>query len=93
VIARIRSLGALDHQPRDLHSIKLSYLTEEWVLPSITDNAPSQIVTAFRDDSAPIPALNIIHVSIFLPCYPSPWPVMRAWRIGVHTLVSICKTF
>jgi hypothetical protein len=29
VIARNRSLGALDHQRRDLHSIKLSYLTED----------------------------------------------------------------
>jgi hypothetical protein len=31
VIARNRSLGALDHQRRDLHSIKLSYLTEDRV--------------------------------------------------------------
>jgi hypothetical protein len=29
VIARNCSLGALDHQRRDLHSIKLSYLTED----------------------------------------------------------------
>jgi hypothetical protein len=29
VIVRNRSLGALDHQRRDLHSIKLSYLTED----------------------------------------------------------------
>jgi hypothetical protein len=29
VIARNRSLRALDHQCRDLHSIKLSYLTED----------------------------------------------------------------
>jgi hypothetical protein len=29
VIARNRSLGALDHQRRDLHSIKLSHLTED----------------------------------------------------------------
>jgi hypothetical protein len=29
VIARNHSLGALDHQRRDLHSIKLSYLTED----------------------------------------------------------------
>jgi hypothetical protein len=29
VIARNRSLGALDHQRRDLNSIKLSYLTED----------------------------------------------------------------
>jgi hypothetical protein len=29
VIARIRSLGALDYQGRDLHTIKLSYLTED----------------------------------------------------------------
>jgi hypothetical protein len=36
VIARIRSLGALDHQRRDLHPIKLSYLTEDRALPSIT---------------------------------------------------------
>jgi hypothetical protein len=36
VIARIRLLGALDHQRRDLHPIKLSYLTENRVLPSIT---------------------------------------------------------
>jgi hypothetical protein len=29
VIARNRSLGALDYQRQDLHSIKLSYLTED----------------------------------------------------------------
>jgi hypothetical protein len=29
VIARIRSLEALDHQRRDLHPIKLSYLTDD----------------------------------------------------------------
>jgi hypothetical protein len=29
VIARSHLLGALDHQRRDLHSIKLSYLTED----------------------------------------------------------------
>jgi hypothetical protein len=29
VIARNRSLGAFDHQRRDLHSIKLSHLTED----------------------------------------------------------------
>jgi hypothetical protein len=28
VIAKIRSFGTLDHQRRDLHPIKLSYLTE-----------------------------------------------------------------
>jgi hypothetical protein len=35
VIARNRSLGALDHQRRDLHSIKLSYLTEDWAASTI----------------------------------------------------------
>jgi hypothetical protein len=35
VIARIRSLGALDHQHRDLHTIKLSYLTEDQASSSI----------------------------------------------------------
>jgi hypothetical protein len=28
--------GALDHQRRDLHPINLSYLTKDWVFPSIT---------------------------------------------------------
>jgi hypothetical protein len=36
VIARNRSLGALDHQRQDLHSIKLSYLTEDRVASTIT---------------------------------------------------------
>jgi hypothetical protein len=36
VIARNRSLGALDHQRRDLHSIKLSYLTEDRAAFSIS---------------------------------------------------------
>jgi hypothetical protein len=36
VIARNRSRGALDHQRRDLHSIKLSYLTEDRVASTIT---------------------------------------------------------
>jgi hypothetical protein len=40
VIARNRSLGALDHQRRDLHSIKLSYLTEDRAVSSITDPEP-----------------------------------------------------
>jgi hypothetical protein len=35
VIARNRSLGALDHQRRDLHSIKLLYLTEDRAASSI----------------------------------------------------------
>jgi hypothetical protein len=35
VIARNRSLGALDHQRRDLHSIKLSYLTEDQAASTI----------------------------------------------------------
>jgi hypothetical protein len=35
VITRIRSLGSLDHQCRDLHPIKLSYLTEDRALPSV----------------------------------------------------------
>jgi hypothetical protein len=35
VIARNCSLGALDHQRRDLHSIKLSYFMEDRVASSI----------------------------------------------------------
>jgi hypothetical protein len=35
VIARNRLLGALDHQRRDLHSIKLSYLMKDWATSSI----------------------------------------------------------
>jgi hypothetical protein len=35
VIARIRLLGAVDHQRRDLHSIKLSCHMEDWALLSI----------------------------------------------------------
>jgi hypothetical protein len=35
VIVRSRSLRALDHQRRDLHPIKLSYLTEDRALSSI----------------------------------------------------------
>jgi hypothetical protein len=36
VIARNLSFGALDHQCRDLHSIKLSYLTEDWAASTIS---------------------------------------------------------
>jgi hypothetical protein len=36
VIARIRSLGALNHQRQDLHPIKLPYLTEDQASSSIT---------------------------------------------------------
>jgi hypothetical protein len=36
VIARNRLLGALDHQRRDLHSIKLSYLTEDQAASTVT---------------------------------------------------------
>jgi hypothetical protein len=35
VIVRIRSLEALDHKYRDLHPIKLSYLTEDRASSSI----------------------------------------------------------
>jgi hypothetical protein len=35
VIARSRSFGALDHQLRDLHPIKLLYLTEDRASSSI----------------------------------------------------------
>jgi hypothetical protein len=35
VIVRIHSLRALDHQHRDLHPIKLSYLTDDHASPSI----------------------------------------------------------
>jgi hypothetical protein len=35
LIERIRSLGALEHQHRDLHPIKLSYLTEDRATSSI----------------------------------------------------------
>jgi hypothetical protein len=38
VIARIRSLGSLDHQRRDLHPIKLLYLTEDLDLSYINFN-------------------------------------------------------
>jgi hypothetical protein len=37
VIVRIRSLRALDHQCRDLHPMKLSYLLEDRALSSIND--------------------------------------------------------
>ena len=40
VIARNRLLGVLDHQRRDLHSIKLSYLTEDQAASSITIASP-----------------------------------------------------
>jgi hypothetical protein len=40
VIARNRSLRAFDHQHRDLHSIKLSYLTEDRATSSITISPP-----------------------------------------------------
>jgi hypothetical protein len=37
VIARNRLLGVLDHQRRDLHSTKLSYLTEDRTASSIME--------------------------------------------------------
>jgi hypothetical protein len=42
VIARIRSLGALDHQRRDVHPIKLSYLTEDQTSSSINYTVPTR---------------------------------------------------
>jgi hypothetical protein len=42
VIARIRSLEALDHQRRDLHPIKLSYLTEDRALSLISSRGDAQ---------------------------------------------------
>jgi hypothetical protein len=43
VIVRIYLLEALDHQRRDLHPIKLSYLMEDRALPSITRAGPSDV--------------------------------------------------
>jgi hypothetical protein len=42
VIVRNRSLGALDHQRRDLHSIKLSYLTEDRAASTISICPPQR---------------------------------------------------
>jgi hypothetical protein len=41
VIARNRLLGALDHQRRDLHTIKLSYLTEDRAASTISRRSSS----------------------------------------------------
>jgi hypothetical protein len=53
VIARNRSLGALDHQRRDLHSIKLSYLTEDraasTIIPYLVDGGLS--ILQYADDT------------------------------------------
>jgi hypothetical protein len=48
VITRIRSLRALDHQRRDLHPIKLSYLTEDQASSNISHDftRPSGIIFA-----------------------------------------------
>jgi hypothetical protein len=52
VIARNRSLGALDHQRRDLHSIELSYLTEDQAASTInwyqTSRLPVRYNPTFR---------------------------------------------
>jgi hypothetical protein len=63
VTARIRSLGALDHQHRDLHSIKLSYLMEDRASSSVTfahdrdlflrlqNEFPNNAMRAIHDDN------------------------------------------
>jgi hypothetical protein len=52
VIARNHSLGALNHQRRDLHSIKLSYLTEDRAASTINwyhiSRLPVRYNTTFR---------------------------------------------
>jgi translation elongation factor EF-1alpha len=67
VIARNRSLGALDHQRRDFHSIKLSYLTEDWAASTI--NNPDKIafvpISGFEGD-------NMIERSTNLDWYKGP---------------------
>jgi hypothetical protein len=54
VIARNRSLGALDHQRRDLHSIKLSYLTEDRAASTIkgAEEIPPNTNIAFERNMA-----------------------------------------
>jgi hypothetical protein len=55
VIARNRSLGALDHQRQDLHPIKLSYLTEDQALPFYHQEA-KKIVAYIHENTYPLVA-------------------------------------
>ena len=52
VIASNRSLGALDHQRRDLHSIKLSYLTEDRAASSISGRGTTDTSVAKGEASS-----------------------------------------
>jgi hypothetical protein len=60
VIARNRSLGALDHQRRDLHSIKLSHLTEDRAVSTIKEGEN------FFDTYSPLARLFTIRVLLSL---------------------------
>jgi hypothetical protein len=75
VIARNRSLGALDHQRRDLHSIKLSHLTEDRAASTINwyqisrlpvRYNPTFILVLFRPIVHKKPK-KIITISLFRP--------------------------
>jgi hypothetical protein len=52
VIARNHSLGALDHQRRDLHSIKLSYLTEDRAMSTIRTDLGTAVHNVVTHGSA-----------------------------------------
>jgi hypothetical protein len=83
VIARNRSLGALDHQRRDLHSIKLSYLTEDRAASTITIivgphmDTNEQITSPplFMEPSRQAPAHQSTIQPTKAPSHPNPHPL------------------
>jgi hypothetical protein len=74
VIARNRSLGALDHQRRDLHSIKLSYLTEDRATSTINWYQSSRLPVRYNSTFRLVLFRPIVHkkpkkftISLFRP--------------------------
>jgi hypothetical protein len=73
VIARNRSLGALDHQRRDLHSIKLSYLTEDRAASTINWYQISRLLVRYNPTFRLVLFCPIVHKkpkklrSVFIP--------------------------
>jgi hypothetical protein len=90
VIVRNRSLGALDHQRRDLHSIKLSYLTEDRAASSIT------LHPYFQRPSSPTPpprhAAALLHMLVTHATLPSGWEPLMCPHALLYECITLLAT-
>jgi hypothetical protein len=96
VIARNRSLGALDHQRRDLHSIKLSYLTEDRAASTINWYQISRLPVRYNPTFRLVLFHPIVHKkpkkirSVYSDLKPSPQPLHNS--VLESAVLSSCSS-